>query len=127
MVAENVKCAIGRFEVPVPRRSNMKPMPNSREIALKILGFLKTRLLREPQLKIEYTRAMQHNIDMGYMEKVDPAVSNANLRWYLPHHPVVNPKKPGKVRVVFDCAAKCQGVSLNGHILQGQDWTAPLV
>ncbi|KAI9559446.1 hypothetical protein GHT06_013436 [Daphnia sinensis] len=33
--------------------------------------------------------------------------------WYLPHHGVVNPRKPEKVRVVFDASAKYQGVALN--------------
>ena len=27
------------------------------------------------------------------------------IKWHLPHH-VINPRKPGKVRVVFDCVAK---------------------
>ena len=47
--------------------------------------------------------------------------------WYLPHHPVFHPKKPDKPRVVFDCAAKCNRLSLNDCILQGPDWTTPLV
>ena len=29
--------------------------------------------------------------------------------WYLPNHNVTHPKKPDKVRVVFDCAAKYHG------------------
>nr|XP_027231842.1 uncharacterized protein LOC113823416 [Penaeus vannamei] len=47
--------------------------------------------------------------------------------WYLPHHPVLNPKKPEKCRIVFDCAAKYGGSSLNDHVHQGPDLTNGLV
>ena len=29
--------------------------------------------------------------------------------WYIPHHAVVNPNTPGKVRIVYDCSAKLNG------------------
>ena len=47
--------------------------------------------------------------------------------WYLPHHPVMNPNKPNKVRVVFDCAARYDGVSLNSTLLQGPDLANNLI
>jgi len=47
--------------------------------------------------------------------------------WYLPHHAVINPKKPDKVRVVFDCAANFGGTLLNDKVLQGPDITNQLI
>ena len=36
---------------------------------------------------------------------------------YLPHHSVVHPKKPEKVRVVFDCAARYRGTDLTNKLV----------
>lgn len=47
--------------------------------------------------------------------------------WYLPHHPVLHPQKPGKVRRVSDAAAKYQGTSLNEHLSSGPDLLNSLV
>jgi hypothetical protein len=40
---------------------------------------------------------------------------------------VYHPKKPDKIRVVFDCSAEFKGESLNRHLLQGPDLTNNLV
>lgn len=46
--------------------------------------------------------------------------------WYIPHHPVFNPNKPCKTRIVFDCVASCQGIALNKEVAQGPDLTNKL-
>ena len=57
----------------------------------------------------------------GFAEKVPDDVVKINEAWYLPHRAVVSDKKPGKVRVVFDCSSRYKGESLNDRVLQGPD------
>ena len=47
--------------------------------------------------------------------------------WHLPHHPVVNPNKPGKVRRVANNAVKFRGQSLNSDLITGPDLLNNLV
>lgn len=47
--------------------------------------------------------------------------------WYIPHHGIYHPHKPGKIRVVFDCSARFHETSLNDHLLTGPDLTNTLV
>lgn len=60
---------------------------------------------------------------MGYARKLTPqeAARKSRITWYLPHHPVFNVNKPNKCRVVFDAAARFNGVSLNDQLYQGPD------
>ncbi|XP_068758112.1 uncharacterized protein [Montipora capricornis] len=46
---------------------------------------------------------------------------------HSPHHGVSHPKKPDKIRVVFDCSPKFAGISLNDQLLQGPDLPNSLV
>lgn len=61
---------------------------------------------------------------MGHARKLtrEEAEKQSDKTWYLPHHPVLNPNKPGKLCVVFDTAAKFSGTSLNDQLLQGPDY-----
>ena len=62
-------------------------------------------------------------IEEGHARKLKPeeASQPSDRRWFLPHHAVTNPNKPGKVRIVLDAAAKYKGTSLNDKLLTGPD------
>ena len=49
------------------------------------------------------------------------------MQWYLLHHPVKHPHKPGKVRRVCNAASKFKGVSLNDKLLSCPDLLRNLV
>ena len=62
----------------------------------------------------------------GFSKKAT-SPSTDDSTWYLPHHGVYHPCKPGKIRVVFDCSAEFHGTSLNKELLPGPDLTSQLV
>lgn len=46
---------------------------------------------------------MDDLLKKDYARKVNcQDIGPLGTHWYLPHHPVFHPKKPDKVRVVFD-------------------------
>ena len=121
------QCNDGHYELPLPLRDQKVQFPNNREMALNRLNYLKTKFSRNPSYQEDYVTFMSKIIDNGYAEKVESVKNMTNHVWYIPHHGVYHPKKPGKIRVVFDCAAQYKGESLNKHLLQGPDLTNSLV
>ena len=63
------------------------------------------------------------NWDAGYAEEVpQDEITTSGRVWYLPHHGVINERKPGKtLRVVFDCAAVHEGLCRNQVLMHGPD------
>ncbi|CAH8630974.1 unnamed protein product [Dicrocoelium dendriticum] len=125
----SVRLVDRHFEVALPWRNKNAVVAHNYESARYRLQCLSRRLLSNPDLRDRYVTAMKTNITKGYAVPVPPYQLQPHYspRWYLPHHAVINPKKPEKLRVVFDCAAKYRGVSLNDQLLQGPDTTADLV
>ena len=83
---------------------------------------LKCRLLKDSKIRGKYVEQMRIMIEKGYAKKVpEGKVQTRRRTWYIPHHGVVNDKKTGKFRIVFDCAAVHQGMSFNPVLLQDPD------
>ena len=82
-------------------------------------------IAKDPGLFQKYSAFIDNLLDRAYASKVlDSQLSRPCVAsWFLPRHPVFHPKKPGKVWVVFDCAAKFRGISLNNVLLPGPDMT----
>ncbi|XP_077971383.1 uncharacterized protein LOC144425718 [Styela clava] len=112
----------GHYKLPLPLRSQQINLPNNLPLAQKRLEQLKKRMLRDQKYKNDYYKFMSDIIE-NYAERVpddEVSLSNGSVN-YVPHLGVYHPKKPDKIRVVFDCSAKYGGVCLNDYLLPGPD------
>ncbi|XP_055633645.1 uncharacterized protein LOC129773987 [Toxorhynchites rutilus septentrionalis] len=99
-------------------------LPDSYGMALQRHQCLQRRMDRNPALRENISRQIKEYVEKGYAHRATPAeLESANPRkaWFLPLGAVTNPNKPGKVRLIWDAAAKASGVSLNSVLLKGPD------
>ena len=68
-----------------------------------------------------YEKSLTTDLENNYVKPVTFQYPQPELLWYLPHHPVTNPNKPGKVRRVANAASTYKGVSLNSRLETGPD------
>ncbi|XP_053683167.1 uncharacterized protein LOC128733540 [Sabethes cyaneus] len=118
-----------RYETALLWRYDNVRLPDSRAMALKRLACLEKRMKRDPELAVAMNTRLKEYEEKGYIRRLS-AVEQADRRpndWYLPVFPVINPNKPGKIRMVFDAAAKVNGVSLNSVLLTGPDQLVSLL
>ena len=118
----------GSWEAPLPLRHAVKELLTSRGNAMKRLKSTRRTLDRKPTMKAQYFAFMQKIFDHDHAELVPAESLNCSKScWYLPHFGIYHPKKPDKIRVVFDSAAECDGTSLNSLPLSGPDLTNGLL
>ncbi|GFW77058.1 uncharacterized protein TNCV_2724881 [Trichonephila clavipes] len=87
----------------------------SRDIALKRLNALWTRLIRDPQYLKSYRDFIHEYDQLGHMKEVVAEHDNSEVASYMPHHGVLRPEKSTtKLRVVFNATnPTSNGLSLN--------------
>lgn len=108
------------WTAPLPFRSKRVRLPNNKPLARKRAKLLDKSLLkdkRKQKLMLEFMGQVFKN---GHAERA-PAIPDGEEHWYLPIFGVFNPKKPDKIRCVFDSSAKFENVSLNDVLLTGPD------
>ena len=114
--------ANGHYQLPLLWKNNYPELLlNNLSVAQRRLVSPRRRLERDADLKAKYVKVIDSYLSNGYAQKVPQSeeIDNEGAVWYLPHHPVLSPNKPDKVRVVFDCAATYKGMSLNSALMKG--------
>ncbi|XP_055622190.1 uncharacterized protein LOC129765786 [Toxorhynchites rutilus septentrionalis] len=113
-----------RFETGLIWKHDNPTFPDSYFMAFKRMKALENRLSKNPELQQNIFDQIRNYQKKGYCHKA----SNDELKntdpskvWYLPLNVVLNPKKPSKVRLVWDAAAVVDGMSLNTNLLKGPD------
>ena len=128
IMERSVKLDQGHYQVALPWRQYPPFLPYNRPMAERRLQVLKRRFLQDEKLFESYKTTMEEYIAKEHARKVpfnEVHVDDKWPLWYLPHHPLLN--KPGKTRVVLDCAAKYGGTSPNAQLLSGPDLTNSIV
>ena len=112
----------GHYMIPLPWKSSQVKLPRNRTMAERRLAYLRAKLLGDKDLFHNYKDKIKEYLDKRYDRKVSTDLPYTDRTWFIPHHATV-----GKCRVVFDWAARFQGVSLNDNLLQGPDHTSNLM
>ena len=117
------------FEVGLLWQNMSVHLPESYNTAYRRMKCLERKFIKEPELRSIIQKEIDNLLYKGYAKKLPKDQINIenHLIWYLPIFIARNPNKPNKIRLVWDAAAKSNGVSLNDFILNGPDFLNPLI
>ena len=119
---KEAKLLEGHVQLPLLWCDEIVTLPDNRKVIKNRLSFLKRRLLKNPELYYRYIESIESYTKKGYAQPISPDEErHSELSWYLSHQSVVNPKKPGKLRIDYDCCAQGKGTSLNMSLMRGPD------
>lgn len=124
-VEGSIQLKNGHYEIGLPFKTDEPRLGSNKGQAIHRANSLKRKFLKNKDFYNDYRVFMENMIQLDYATKVEPE-ENPDV-WFIPHHGVYHPKKPGKIRVVFDCSAKYYGESLNDKLYQGPDLTSTLL
>ena len=114
---ESVALVNGHYQLKLPFRQSPPCLPDSLPEAKKRLYWLEKKMERDPEFHKRYASVVNKYQEEGSSRQVpDEEVPTLKPIWYLPHLAVWHPRKPDEPRVVFDCASKSKGISLNSQL-----------
>ena len=129
LLTNSVEVQNGHYQLPLLWKPCNVKLPNNLVVAKQRLASLKRRFTKDYDFRGKYTKVISSYLQQGFAQQVPHEHLNdyTGPTWYLPHHAVANLHKPDKVRVVFDCAAKYKGSSLNDNLIRGPDLMNSLI
>jgi len=125
ILKSTTKCVNGRYEIGFMWKNSNVVLPNNRTVALRHLFMMERRFKKDLTFAEKYEQVVNEYVSLGH--KPQELSKTGPRTWYLPHHGVVNPNRPGKVRVVFNASAVFQGTSLNASLHKGPDLLTSLL
>ncbi|XP_062714070.1 uncharacterized protein LOC134290872 [Aedes albopictus] len=117
------------YETGLLWRTDNPSFPDSYPMAVRRLEALERKLVSKPELERRVREQIVEYVHKGYAHKAslsELTSVDAERVWYLPLGAVTTPRKPGKVRLIWDAAAKVGNVSFNSKLLKGPDLLTPL-
>ena len=124
LVEPNVKRVDGRYEIPVPLKSDIvNSLTNNFHSAVDRTATLRKKALKDAGLKRIFADTFHELINKGWLVPVVDSDFDHIKCWYLPFFV----SKQDKPRVVFDGSAAFQGLSLNDAVFPGVNLLNDLV
>jgi len=120
MNKEFKKDETGNWCAPLLFKPSREQLPNNFLLCLRRAKTLDRSLQSDIVKREHFLEFMQNLIDNNHAE-IAPQLKERSECWYLPVFGIYHPKKPGKIRCVFDSSAKFGDISLNKVLLQGPD------
>ncbi|XP_013396919.2 uncharacterized protein LOC106163784 [Lingula anatina] len=115
-----------QWMAPLPFKHPRQRMPNNRS---QVLGRARSfdAALKKDERKLQHMVDFMENIFDSQAAEVAPELPPGKEVWYLPLFAIYHPRKPDKVRGVFDSSIKYEGYSLNENLLTGPNQTNSLL
>jgi hypothetical protein len=119
-----------RYEVGLLWKADDSVVPNNFFSTQRRFTNLEGKFAKNEELAETYRAVINTYVNLKHARKLSKEEIDSGpdgRTWYCSHHPVFNPNKPGKCRVVFDLSAKYKGVCLNDVLLKGPDLLTNLI
>ncbi|XP_055585136.1 uncharacterized protein LOC129737987 [Uranotaenia lowii] len=114
----------GGFETGILWKSDNVVFPDGFSMALSRLNSLEKKIYKHPDLANRVKEHINEYLEKGYAHKATyEELNSADPKrvWYLPLGVVISPKKPEKLRLIWDASSKVRNTSFNSLVLKGPD------